>query len=220
MKIDRFRINVIVRVLLLGISIFLMLYFLGKSSYLVTVITVGVVLLYEIYGLIRFVERTNRELSRFFESIQEDDFTQSFSGKKLGDSFDDLNKSFSRVTGKFLKLRSEKEEHARYLQTVITHVGTGLISYKENGDVELLNATAKRLLNINSIKNIKSLEKFSKPMVDTLLHLKAGESTSLKVESTGKTVYLSINTTQFKIKDELYTLLSLQDIQPEIEREH
>lgn len=183
-------------------------------------VILGILIIYQIYGLIRFVEKTNRELNRFFQSIQDNDFTQTFSGKSLGDSFDRLKNSFNEVTRKFLKLRSEKEEQFRYLQTVIRHIGVGLISYKQNGDVELLNTAAKRLFNIHRIKNIKSLEQFSKPMVKTLLNLKSGESASLKIETNEKIMYLSINATQFKIKGEFYTLVSLQNIQLEIEREH
>jgi serine phosphatase RsbU (regulator of sigma subunit) len=177
-------------------------------------------ILYQIYGLIHFVEKTNRELQRFFQSIQYDDFTQSFTGKSFGKSFDNLKKSFSQITQRFLKLRSEKEEQFRYLQTVIKHIGVGLISYKTNGDVELFNNAAQRLLNTRKIKNIKSLDKFSETMVNTLHQLKAGENVLLKIESNENTLFISIRTTQFILKGELYTLASLQDIQPEIEREH
>ncbi len=220
MRIDRFRVYVVGRVLVLSASIFLFFYLFWKPELFMLKIMLGVLILFQIYRLIHFVEKTNRELNRFFKSIQGNDFTQTFSTQNLGDSFDNLRKSFNQLTRKFLKLRSEKEEHFQYLQTVIKHVGVGLISYKSNGEVELINTAAKRLFNINTIKNIKSLEPFSKPMVNTLLNLKPGENTSLKIESNEKTIYLSMNAIQFKIKDECYTLVSLQDIQSEIEREH
>jgi serine phosphatase RsbU (regulator of sigma subunit) len=220
MRIDRFRVIVVGRILVLSASIFLLFYFLWKKEFFVANIMLGLLILYQMYRLIHFVEKTNRELNRFFKSIQTNDFTQSFSNEGLGDSFDNLKKSFNQVTRKFLKLRSEKEEHFQYLQTVIKHVGVGLISYKSNGEIELINTAAKRLFNINNIRNIKSFEQFSKPMVDKLLTLKPGESTSLKIESNEKPIYLSIHAIQFKIEDECYTLVSLQDIQSEIEREH
>ncbi|UCH97490.1 MAG: SpoIIE family protein phosphatase [Candidatus Aminicenantes bacterium] len=220
MRVDRFRVIVISRVLLLNATIFIFLYLLMNPMPLMTKILMGVLVIYQIYRLIHFVEKSNRELNRFLQSIQYDDFTQTFSDKSLGDSFDNLRKSFNQIIRRFLKLRSEKEEHFRYLQTVIKHVGVGLISYKANGEVELLNTAARRLLNVNFVKNIKFLEHFSKPLVNRLLNLKPGESTALKIETNGKTLYLSIYATQFKIKGQSYTLASLQDIQPEIEMEH
>jgi serine phosphatase RsbU (regulator of sigma subunit) len=183
-------------------------------------IVLGVLVIYQIYGLIHFVEKTNRDLTRFFQSIQNDDFTQTFSSKDLGNSFEELKKSFNKVTKQFIKLRSEKEQHARYLNTVIKHIGVGLISYKSNGDVELINTAAKRLLNITHLKNIKSLEQFSMPLVNTLFNLKPGQNAALKIDTEDRTMYFSINATQFKMEAELYTLVSLQNIQSEIEREH
>jgi serine phosphatase RsbU (regulator of sigma subunit) len=220
MNIDRFRVIVIGRILLLIATIFLFVYLLMNSTLLMLTILLGVMIVYQVYGLIRLVEKTNRELQRFLQSIQYDDFTQSFTGKSFGKSFDNLRKSFSQITQRFLKLRSEKEEQFRYLQTVIKHIGVGLISYKSNGDVELFNNAAQRLLNTRRIKNIKSLDKFSETMVNTLRHLKAGENVLLKIESNENILFISIRATQFILKGELYTLASLQDIQPEIEREH
>lgn len=220
MKLDRFRMMVVGRVLLLGASIFLFFLLSSKPELIVTKIMIGMLVIYQLYGLIHFVEKTNRELNRFFESIHNDDFTQTFSTGNMGDSFAQLKKSFDLVSRKFINLRFEKEEHFQYLQTVIEHVGVGLISYTSDGDVELINKAAKQLFNIDSIKNIRSLEGFSKPMVETLLAMKPGETASLKIRTEQKTVYLSMNAIQFIVKDERYTLLSLQDIQVEIEREH
>ena len=219
-RFNRFRVIVITRVFLLGTVIFLFLYFLRHEGYLVTKILLGALIPYLLYGLVRFVEKTNRDLNRFFLSIQSDDFTQNFPHEGLGDSFDNLRKSFNKVIRQFLKLRSEKEAQFRYLQTVVKHVRVGLISFKTNGDVELLNITAKQILNITHLKNIKALELFSKPLVRTLLNLKPGESASVKIESNKNPLYLSINATQFKTQGELYTLVSLQDIHVEIEKEH
>jgi serine phosphatase RsbU (regulator of sigma subunit) len=220
MNVDRFRVIVVGRILLLIATVFLFFYLIRNSTLLMLTILLVALIIYQIYRLIHFIEKTNRELQRFFQSIQYDDFTQSFTGKSFGKSFDNLRKSFNQITLRFLKLRSEKEEQFRYLQTVIKHIGVGLISYKSNGDVELFNNAAQRLLKTRGIKNIKSLDKFSETMVKTLHHLKAGDNVLFKTESNENTLCISIRATQFILKGERYTLASLQDIQPEIEREH
>jgi len=219
-KLNSFRVIATMRVLLLSAAIFFFLYFLRLEGYLVSKVVLGVLIPYLIYGLIHFIEKTNRDLNRFLQSIQSDDFTQSFPNEGLGGSFDNLRKSFNKVSRQFLKLRSEKEAQFRFLQTVVRHVRAGLISFRQDGRVELLNTAAKQILNITHLKNIKSLEQFSKPLVKKLLTLKAGENASLKIDSNEKPLYLSINATQFKTGGELYTLVTLQDIQVEIEKEH
>jgi signal transduction histidine kinase len=94
------------------------------------------------------VEKTNRDLARFFQSIKYGDFSQSFRDTGFGSSFDSLKSAFADVMTSFQKTRTEKEEHFRYLQTVVQHVGIGLIVFQPDGEVELINTAAKRLLKI------------------------------------------------------------------------
>ncbi len=219
MVFNRFRINLIFRVLLLSATIFLFLYLLEETHFTMLPFLVALIIIFEVYSLIVFAERTNRELIRFLDSVEHADFTQTVSIRHLGPSFGELADAFGRVTDRFLELRSEKEENFRYLQTVVQHVGIGVITFKSDGEVEILNNAAKRLLNVNQLKNIKLLEKFSGSLTRTLLHLKPGENALVKIGENEKLLHLAINATEFKLHGELYTLVSLQDIQSEIERE-
>jgi signal transduction histidine kinase len=117
----------------------------------------------------------------------------------------------------FRKTRTEKEEHYRYLQTVVQHIGIGLIAYQPNGDVELINTAAKRLLGIPSLKNIQSLETFSKPLVDTLFQIKPKGRALIKVEDQNELLHLALYATEFKLRGEIFSLVSLQNIHSELE---
>lgn len=220
MKMDRFRLIVLSRIVLLIATVLVFMLIFNTISYTMLKIALGLVVVYQVYSLIRFVEKTNREINRLLQSIRYDDFSQTFSSQTMGSASDDLRKTLDHISRQFLDLRSEKEEHTRYLQTVIKHIGVGLISFTSTGNVELLNSAAKRLLEVTHLQNIKSLEKSNKKLVDTLMSMQAGESALLKIDSGDNPVYLSIYVTQFIIKGELYTLASLQNIQSEIEREH
>lgn len=221
MVFKRFKINCTIRVLLLSATIYLFFFLLFKStlSLYATIFILGSIIIYQIYALIKYVEKTNRELSRFLQSIKHADFSQSFSSGVLGSSFEELNSGFTEVMNEFRQTRAEKEGHFLYLQTVVQHVGIGLISFQPNGEVELINNAAKRLLKISQLKNLKSLENFSKPLAESMLRLKSGESALIKIESDGELLHLAINATEFKLKEQLFTLVSLQNIQSELERE-
>jgi serine phosphatase RsbU (regulator of sigma subunit) len=179
----------------------------------------AVLIILQIIALIRYVERTNRELKQFFQSIEHADFTRSSTIKNMGKSFDELSNSFSKVTNRFLKLRSEKEESFQYLQTLVQHVGIGVISFRTDGGVELINNAAKKLLGITQLKKIHSLQNTNKTLADTLLQLKSGEKTLLKTGNFKDSMHLAIHATGFKLHAQMYTLVTLQNIQNEIERE-
>ena len=122
MVFRRFRIQVILRLLLLTLSFFLLFYLLDKTRYNVTAVILTGVILIQLIFLIRYVERTNRKLTQFLQSIKYSDFSSSFSDQGLGKSFEDLSRSFMEVIEKFKKYRAEKEEHYNYLQTVVQQV--------------------------------------------------------------------------------------------------
>ncbi len=217
MVYKRFRINCVTRVFALVISILAFFYILFKTSLYAALFILGVFIIYQAYSLIHYVEKTNRDLTRFFSSIRYSDFSQTFKDDGLGPSFDGLRRAFSEVIQAFRKTRTEKEEHYRYLQTVVQHVGIGLIAFQPNGDVELINTAAKRLLNIASLKNIKSLESFSKPLVDTLFRLRPRERALVKIEDQNELLHLALYATEFRLRGYDFSLVSIQNIQSELE---
>ena len=95
---------------------------LNTSLYAIIFI-IGIIILYQIFSIIQYVEKTNRDLVRFLDAINYDDFSQSFGDARLGKSFKELKMAFNKVLQKFQQTRAEKEEHYRYLQTVVQHIG-------------------------------------------------------------------------------------------------
>jgi len=217
MVYKQFRINCIIRVGLLGLTIFGFFYILFKTALYAALFIVGVLIVYQIYTLIHYVEKTNRDLTRFFTSIRYSDFSQTFKDDGLGSSFDGLRKAFTEVMNVFRKTRTEKEEHYRYLQTVVQHIGIGLIAYQPSGDVELINTAAKRLLGVPSLKNIRSLEPYSKLLVETLFNIKPKDRALIKVEDQNELLHLALYATEFKMRGQDFSLVSIQNIHSELE---
>jgi nitrogen fixation/metabolism regulation signal transduction histidine kinase len=120
---------------------------------------------------------------------------------------------------KFLSARAEKEENFRNLQTVIQHIGTGLISYNQSGDVEFINNAAKRILQLNSLKNISSLKPNHKNLYEKLLKIKAGDKNVVKINIDNDLLQLFIYATEFKMRNQDFKLIALQNIQNELEEQ-
>src|SRR6185369_16617368 len=97
------------------------------------------------------------------------DFVSGFAAdNKLGKSFKDLNESFNEVLEAFRKARSEKEENWQYLNTVVQQVRTGIISFDTDGSVQLMNANAKRFVNVTNLKNIAELKEKNEKLFHAL----------------------------------------------------
>ncbi len=212
-----FTFNILLRVFFLSGGIVLFIYLFLNTELYATLVVVFVFVVFIFYSLIHYVSITNRQVSRFLLSIRHSDFSQSFINKTLGSSFEDLNKSFNEVIQKFLTTRSEKEENFRFLQTVIQHIGVGLISFNVDGQIEFINNAAKRLFNITHISNISMLNSASEGLAEKLLNLGSGEKMTIKIVSDNDITQLIIYATEFKQRDQKYTLVSFQNIETELE---
>jgi nitrogen fixation/metabolism regulation signal transduction histidine kinase len=218
MGFRHYRLNIIVRVILLAISIYVFYYTL-RSNYFIAPVIVAVLVIFEITSLIRYLDRTNRELTSFLESIRFSEFTRSFQIESMGGTYNELNKAFNEVMSDFQKVRAEKEESFHYLQTIVQNIDVSVIAYSGDGNIELINKTAKKLFQLASIKNIKSLETLSPELVHTLLSIKPGENKLVKVQYDDDILQLAIYASTIKIKDKVIYLVTIKDIQNVLEEQ-
>ncbi|MGD8669832.1 MAG: ATP-binding protein [Desulfobacterales bacterium] len=213
----RFDINCIIRVLLLSGSICLLAFLLFKTEFIAASIFLGLIGAYQIYSLIRYVTKTNGDLNRFLLSVRHSDFSQSYTNKLKGSGFDELNTAFSEVTKEFQQAKIEKEEHFRFLQTIIDHVGIALIAFNPDGEVELINNAAKKLLKIPRLGNIKDIESISSGLADKLSSISPGDKDLVKFKQGDNLLQLSIYATGFILRQQQLNLVAMQNIQSELE---
>ncbi len=217
MSFKNFRLNVVGRVLLIMFSVVLLLSIIGQPETAISSTILVLLIILQIYGLVRYVERTNRKLSVFLDSIRHSDFSSSFSDHGLGKSFDDLNQAFNEVIIEFQKTRAAKEEHFNYLQTVVQHVTTGIIVFTKDGRISMVNNAFKRMFRNMHLRYIGDMEKVDKNLTELLMNIKAGDSQLLKVFHDNELLQLSIKATEFRMQGEDYVLVSLQNIHTELE---
>ncbi len=216
MVFNDFRFRTGLRIVLLGLTMAVVAYTSFNSEMLVTTVIFGALVVVQLAELFRFVSRTNRNLTRFLESVKYADFASGFNAdNKLGQSFKDLNLAFNNVLEAFRKARSEKEEHLLYLNTIVEHVTTGLISFDAEGNVGLLNATAKRFLKTETLRNIEELIEHQSRLYKVLFDLPTGKSALFRLEGE---IHLSVTATEIILRGKKVKLIALQNIQPELQK--
>ncbi len=213
-----FRINLLIRIIFLAITVFLFFFFINAETFL-TPILILVLAILQVYSMFRYVDKTNRDLASFLESIRFSEFTRSFQIEGMGSSFNELNKAFNDVIADFQKVRSEKEEHFHYLQSIVQNIDISILAYQPDGTVEMINKAAKKLFQISNIKNIQKLSVFSTELVNTLQNIKPGENKLIKVQDDDDLLQLAINSTELKIKEKTITLATIKNIQNVLEEQ-
>jgi nitrogen fixation/metabolism regulation signal transduction histidine kinase len=210
-----FRIRIAIRVLLLGLTMTLAVFMFGRPNMIFAAGLTSLIIIFQLIDIYRFVSQTNRKLTRFLESIKYSDFASGFANDNyLGKSFRDLNESFNQVLEAFRKARSEKEENWQYLNTVVQQVRTGIISFSTDGVVQLINANAKRFIGIANLKNIEEIKSVNKNLYEAL-KVEPGKGTLYK----GNDFQLTIQATELRIRNNTVTLVTLQNIQSELQKQ-
>ena len=212
-----FRLICVLRVALLCATICFCFYLFFATAYRATAIVVVACVLYQAWALIHYVERADRDLTRFLQAIRYEDFSLFFTGAGLGSTYANLKDAFNDVLDAFRKTRAEKEEHFQYLQTVVQHVGIGLICYAPEGRVELVNNAAQRLLRRPHLRDVRELETISKPLAETLLNLHSGDKALIEVQDEDELLQILVYATELRMRGESFILASIQNIQSELE---
>jgi two-component system, NtrC family, nitrogen regulation sensor histidine kinase NtrY len=176
-----------------------------------------VIIVGQLVELYHFISQTNRKLTRFLESVKYSDFISGFANdNKLGKSFRELNTAFNEVLEAFRRARTEKEEHWQYLNTIVQQVRTGIISFDPEGRVQLMNANAKRFIGKINLKNVHELADKNPSLYQALMDVQSGKSTLYKA---GNEFLLTLHATELRIRGNTVKLVTLQNIQTELQKQ-
>jgi nitrogen fixation/metabolism regulation signal transduction histidine kinase len=212
-----FRTRVILRVIFLGVSMALFSFMITRPNMLFAAILTFAIIILQLADIFRFVSQTNRKLTRFLESVKYSDFISGFtSDNKLGKSFKDLNVAFNEVLEAFRKARSEKEEHWQYLNSVVQQVRTGILSFDTEGNIQLMNANARKFMGVTSLSNLRELIQTNPRLYHAVNSVGPGKSELFKVNNE---LYLTIQSTELRIRGVDVKLVTLQNIQPELQKQ-
>ncbi|HNR72719.1 MAG: PAS/PAC sensor signal transduction histidine kinase [Bacteroidetes bacterium OLB12] len=217
MAFNDFRFRVAYRVVLVGLTMAIFVYMVTRPNMIFAAVLMALIILGQLLELYRFSSQTNRKLTRFLESVRYSDFISGFAyDNKLGKSFRELNTAFNEVLEAFRKARTEKEEHWQYLNTIVQQVRTGIISFDPEGEIQLINPIARKFIGISNIKNINELITRNPKIHEALLEVESGKSILYKG---GADVLLTLQATELRIRGGHVKLVTLQNIQTELQKQ-
>jgi two-component system, NtrC family, nitrogen regulation sensor histidine kinase NtrY len=97
-------------------------------------------------------------------------------------------------------------------------VGIGLIIFKEdNGKIEIFNSAARKLLKINRAETVNDLKEVSETLVNVFVRLRTGGRELIRLKVGEDIIQLSVYAIELTLRGENLKLISLQNIQSELE---
>ncbi len=216
MTYNKFYISIFSRIILIVLTCLLFVYFIERDDTMLTSVFIVFLGLVQIAYLIKYVNRTNRELAEFLTHLQQGDTSLLFSKENIEKTFKGLRNSFEKINTDVKQIKAEKEQKEHYLKYVIDNIKTGLLAFNEFGNIEFVNDQAKMFLNKENLRllNVNELED---EFVKVLHKTKSSESTIIKKTINDNLYYLAFSSSEFKIDNKKVRLFTIHDVKQEIE---
>lgn len=172
---------------------------------------------FQVMQLMKLVETSNENIASFLDSIRFDDLSQSFKTDSTDPSVQKLHRELNEALAKLRITRREKDSEYQFFKNIVQHVGIGLLTFRRDGSIQIMNSAAKRLLRITKADRIEDLKEVSEPLVETFKKLKTGGRELLRLTFGDETIQLSVFAIELTLRDEEVKLISMSNIQSELE---
>lgn len=213
---ERFFLQIIIRiVLLIATSIGLAFALMNGPIYIS--MALGIFLVFHSISLIRYINRSNKKIAFFFESVKNEDFSLKFPKAVADKSFRELHQRINELNGVLQRTCIENRKQETYFREVLQQVNVGILSYNSKGHILFANPSIKQLLNSEQLNHIRQLEQVHPSLYEVLMSPSNPTTRSIKTNNERENKELSLKTNTFQVDDENITLLTLQDINMELE---
>ena len=208
-----FRFNILIRVILLVAMCIVLGIVVAHYNWFFTPLVISLMILITTINLIYYMESTNRGIVTFLTSLRQANFTNQYALHHKGKTFEQLELLFQDINTSFLKISLEKESHYQYLQALNENISVGIISYLENGEIQLYNPAAKKIFKKPIIKNITDLKTFTPDVYSKIEALQKTGGTEVLHAVVSETEFnLTITCRKFKAQDIPFYVVLIQDI--------
>jgi len=109
------------------------------------------------------------------------------------------------------------DDVAQFFKNIVQHVGIGILTFNKEGTIQTMNTAAKRLLRVDKIEKLDDLREVDNSLVDSILKLKTGGRELLRLKMGDETLYLSLYAIELTLRGEVMKLISMSNIQSELE---
>jgi nitrogen fixation/metabolism regulation signal transduction histidine kinase len=176
-----------------------------------------VLLTLQVLWLIRFLNRNNRRMAYFFESIKNEDYSLQFPEDESLESLNELHKGLNKVNHLIRETQIKNKAQEKYYQEILKEASIGILTFNQKGHVLFSNPTAKKLLNHEHLSHIKQIEMIHKELYAIVKSIQPFERKLFEFSNERESRQLVIKCSEIVLNDESLLLIVIQDIKNELD---
>jgi two-component system, NtrC family, nitrogen regulation sensor histidine kinase NtrY len=209
--------QILIRVLLIVFPALAAGWIMASGQLVVFVFLCIFIIIIVVVNLVNYLNSTNRKISYFLNSVQNEDSTLSFPLNITDKPIREIYLGLNKVNKQIQQLKIESRQQEQYFQTLLEHVGTGIVTFNTQGLVLHANSAAKKMLGVNILTHLNQLENVNRNLFQAIRNIQPFDQKLVSVLSESGSIQLSIKATPFKTKDDELILLAVQDIRNELD---
>jgi nitrogen fixation/metabolism regulation signal transduction histidine kinase len=219
MAFDNFRANVLLRVVIFAALCLATAWTWIGSRWIATPVVATALVVLCVAELVRYVEKTSRELASFLSFVANHDFSTPPLLPHKGHVFRELQDAYRLLAGEFRHLNLQKAANHEYLEAVVEHVGVALVCLDSQGNVSMVNQPALRLFDVPHLNSVRTFSRVDDRLPAVLQQLGDGDRVLFSVRRGDDTLQLVLYATTFELLQKRYKLVSFQNIRNELDRQ-
>lgn len=220
MAFNSFYLNVLIRVILFGLTNLGFFYLLITKQRFFSMIFLGILIILQLLLLVHYVNTTNRNLARFLLMLGEEDTAFISLKEKMEKTFRGLHYSFKSLNEEISRMRLEKQYATIRFEKVVNHMTAGILVWNNTGAIEVINKSGLSMLGVPGMKDMSELDKIKPGLQSQITAILPGNKAIVPVEDPwGETQNLLFRSSEFLLGDTRLNLVSFQDIRAELEEQ-
>lgn len=182
-----------------------------------TIISLVLVLIIQFYELLYYVNKTNRSLSYFLDTLKDKDFITSTIIDVEDKSFKSLNDSFISISKTISETNLEKQAQFQLLYHIVDKIDSSILLLDKSNNISIINQAAVKQLNVKKSDSIDLMSK-KIPEIQTLIESTNNSKKVIDINKAGKKEQVLVSCTPIKILTKSYKLITISNIQDELDR--
>jgi two-component system, NtrC family, nitrogen regulation sensor histidine kinase NtrY len=189
--------------------------FLSTGGRLFVPLTLCLLLIGALLSLLRYLEKTTNDFTRFLLAIKEGIFMDESQLNKsvLKNNFTD---AMNEITREFSRVSFEKELQYQYLKTLNENIGAGILAVNSDDSIRTINPVAKKIVRVADLRNLRDLRHVDEKLSAAIANLRPEQSEIVKITSDQEEIQLSIQMKEVVLSGENVRIFLLQNINNEL----